>query len=225
MADDSAPESGTPLPPRWRRRKEARPQEIVDAALDVFTERGFAATRLEEIAARAGVAKGTLYLYFPNKEELFKAVIRSAIVPNLEMAERLLGDFPGPSMEILRQLIEGIGGRVMASKVGGIPKLMIAEAGNFPDLARFYFDEVIGRGFRVIGAVLERGIARGEFRPVDVSHTVRLVIAPMLMIALWRSSFEPVEGKPLDVPGLIAEHLDHLRRALEPEEIKPGGEP
>ncbi|WP_448189603.1 TetR/AcrR family transcriptional regulator [Azospirillum sp. sgz301742] len=220
MADESVPDSGTPQPPRWRRRKEARPQEIVDAALDIFAERGYAATRLEEIAARAGVSKGTLYLYFPNKEELFKAVIRSAIVPNLEMAERLLGGFPGPSMEILRQMLEGIAGRVMASKVGGIPKLMIAEAGNFPDLARFYYDEVIGRGFRVLGAVLERGIARGEFRPVNVDHTVRLIIAPMLMVALWRSSFEPVEGKPLDVAGLIAEHLDHLKRALD-----PGGEP
>jgi len=210
MSDD------TPSP-RWRRRKEARPQEIVDAALDVFTERGFAATKLEEIAARAGVSKGTLYLYFPNKEELFKAVVRSAIVPNLEMAEHLLHGFPGPSMEIMARLLEGIGGRIMASKAGGIPKLMIAEAGNFPDLARFYLDEVIGRGFRVIGAVLERGIARGEFRPVNVEHTVRLVIAPMLMIALWRTSFEPVDDRPLDVAGLLAEHLDHLRRALAAE--------
>lgn len=211
MADDALPA------PRWRRRKEARPQEIVDAALDVFTERGFAAARLDEVAKRAGVSKGTLYLYFPNKEELFKAVVRSAIVPNLEMAERLLSDFQGSSMDIMGSLLEGIGGRIMASKVGGIPKLMIAEAGNFPDLARFYLDEVIGRGFRVVGAVLERGIARGEFRAVDVGHTVRLVIAPMLMIAIWRSSFEPVEGRPLDVPGLIAEHLDHLRRALAPD--------
>ncbi|HYG91801.1 MAG TPA: TetR/AcrR family transcriptional regulator [Azospirillum sp.] len=213
MADDAAS-------PRWRRRKEARPQEIVDAALDVFTERGFAATRLDDVAKRAGVSKGTLYLYFPNKEELFKAVVRSAIVPNLEMAEHLLSDFPGPSMAIIERLLERIGGRVMASKVGGIPKLMIAEAGNFPELARFYLDEVIGRGFRVLTAVLERGIARGEFRPVNVEHTVRLVMAPMLMIALWRSSFEPVEGRPLDVPGLLKEHLDHLRRAL-----APGGEP
>ncbi|WP_431855156.1 TetR/AcrR family transcriptional regulator [Azospirillum sp.] len=222
MADDPLPGPGTP--PRWRRRKEARPQEIVAAALDVFTERGFAATRLEEIAARAGISKGTLYLYFPNKEELFKAVVRSAIVPNLEMAEHLLHDFPGSSMEILARLLEGIGGRIMASKVGGIPKLMIAEAGNFPDLARFYLDEVINRGFRVVGAVIERGVARGEFRPVNVAHTVRLVIAPMLMIAVWRSSFEPVEGRPLDVRGLLAEHLDHLRRALQPDGPPRGDE-
>lgn len=215
MTDDGFPD--TAPPPRWRRRKEARPQEIVAAALDVFCERGFAAARLEEIAARAGVSKGTLYLYFPNKEELFKAVVRTAIVPNLEMAEHLLHDFPGPSMDILAQLLEGIGARIMTSRVSGIPKLIIAEAGNFPDLARFYLDEVIHRAFRVVGAVLDRGVARGEFRPLDVGHTVRLVIAPLLMIAVWRSSFDPVEERRLDVHGLLAAHLDHLRRALAAE--------
>ncbi|HEY0838045.1 MAG TPA: TetR/AcrR family transcriptional regulator [Azospirillum sp.] len=204
-------------PPRWRRRKEARPQEIVDAALEVFADRGFAATRLEDVAARAGVSKGTLYLYFPNKEELFKAVIRSAIIPNLEMAERLLAEFPGPAFDILERLLSGIAGKVMATRVGAIPKLMIAEAGNFPELARFYYETVIARAFRVLAAVLERGIARGEFRAVDVGHTVRLVIAPVLMVALWRSSFEAVEGTPLDVEGLVRTHLDHLRRALAPD--------
>ncbi|HYH19841.1 MAG TPA: TetR/AcrR family transcriptional regulator [Azospirillum sp.] len=212
-ADPSSGPPDTPSP-RWRRRKEARPQEIVDAALDVFAERGFAATRLEDVAARAGVSKGTLYLYFPNKEELFKAVIRSAILPNLEMAERLLAEFPGSSLEILERLLLGIAGKVMATRIGAIPKLMIAEAGNFPELARFYYDTVISRAFRVIAAVLERGVARGEFRAMDVGHTVRLVIAPMLMVALWRTSFEPVEGRPLDVEGLMRTHLDHLRRAL-----------
>ncbi|HYD64361.1 TetR/AcrR family transcriptional regulator [Azospirillum sp.] len=215
-ADPSSDPSDTPLP-RWRRRKEARPQEIVDAALDVFAERGFAAARLEDVAARAGVSKGTLYLYFPNKEELFKAVVRSAILPNLEMAERLLAEFPGSSMEILERLLLGIAGKVMATRVGAIPKLMIAEAGNFPELARFYYETVIARAFRVIGAVLERGVARGEFRAMDVGHTVRLVVAPMLMVALWRTSFEPVAGGPLDAEGLMRTHIDHLRRALAPE--------
>lgn len=214
MTDEPPPAAS---PPKWRRRKEARPQEIVDAALEVFAERGYAAARLEDVASRAGVSKGTLYLYFPNKEELFKAVIRSAILPNLELAERLLAEFPGPSMDILERLLSGIAGKVMATRVGAIPKLMIAEAGNFPELARFYYDTVIARGFRVVGGVLERGIARGEFRPVEVAPTVRLVVAPMLMIALWRTSFEPVEGAPLDVDAMIRTHVDHLRRALAPE--------
>ncbi|MGQ9369731.1 TetR/AcrR family transcriptional regulator [Azospirillum sp. ST 5-10] len=207
--------------PRWRRRKEARPQEIVAAALDVFVERGFAAARIEEVARRAGVAKGTLYLYFPTKEELFKAVVRSAIVANLEDAERLLAAHAGPSMAILEQLLLAIGGRVMASRVGAIPKLVVAEAGNFPDLARFYHDEVIRRGFALIAGILERGVARGEFRPLDVGHAVRLVVAPLLLIGIWRTTFEPVTGVPTDAEGLIRAHLDHLARAFAAE----GGPP
>ena len=203
--------------PRWRRRKEARHQEIVDAGLTVFGERGFAAARLEDVAARAGVSKGTLYLYFPNKEELFKAVVREAILPNLEMAERLLAGSQGPSFAVLETLLTLFAARVLKTRAGAIPKLIIAEAGNFPDLARFYHEEVIRRAFALLSAVLERGVARGEFRPVDVDSTVRLIVAPMLMSALWRSSFEALEDRPLDVSALLKAHLDALRRALAPE--------
>lgn len=203
--------------PRWRRRKEARPREIVDAALTVFGERGFAAARLDDVAARAGVSKGTLYLYFPNKEELFKAVVRQAILPNLEVAERLLAGAQGPSFAVLETLLTLFAARVLKSRAGAIPKLIIAEAGNFPDLARFYHDEVIRRAFALLAAVLERGVARGEFRPVDVDSTVRLIVAPMLMSALWRSSFEALETHPPDVPALLSAHLDALRRTLAPE--------
>ena len=206
-----------PVAPRWRRRKEARPREIVDAALTVFGERGFAAARLEDVAARAGVSKGTLYLYFPNKEELFKAVVREAILPNLDMAERLLAGALGPSFAVLETLLTLFATRILKSRAGAIPKLVIAEAGNFPDLARFYHDEVIRRAFALLAAVLERGMARGEFRPVDVDSTVRLIVAPMLMSALWRSSFEALEDRPLDVAALLAAHLDALRRTLAPE--------
>lgn len=203
--------------PRWRRRKEARPQEIVDAALEVFSERGFAAARLDDVAARAGVSKGTLYLYFPNKEELFKAVVRAAIVPNIEMAERLLAENRDSSFAILEKLLVIMATRILRTKAGAIPKLIIAEAGNFPDLARFYYDEVIRRAFALLSAVLARGVESGEFRPLDIDSTVRLIVAPMLMSALWRSSFEALEGRPLDVPALLRAHLDHLRRALAPD--------
>jgi Transcriptional regulator len=203
--------------PRWRRRKEARPQEIVEAALAVFSERGFAAARLDDVAARAGVSKGTLYLYFPNKEELFKAVVRAAIVPNIEMAERLLAESRDSSFAILEKLLAIMATRILRTKAGAIPKLIIAEAGNFPDLARFYYDEVIRRAFALLSAVLARGVESGEFRPLDIDSTVRLIVAPMLMSALWRSSFEALEGRPLDVPALLRAHLDHLRRALAPD--------
>jgi AcrR family transcriptional regulator len=199
---------------RWRRRKEARPDEILAAALASFAERGFAATRLEDVAARAGISKGTLYLYFKGKEELFEAVVRATLVPNLERLEVLTASFKGSSARLLERLLLTIVG-VVDSRVGAIPKLVIAEAGNFPDLARFYLDEVVRRGLRLIGTILRRGIERGEFRPVDVDHTVFCVIAPMLIAALWKNSLEPHDDAPLDAQALARAHLELLLRGLE----------
>jgi AcrR family transcriptional regulator len=199
---------------RWRRRKEARPDEILAAALASFAERGFAATRLEDVAARAGISKGTLYLYFSSKEELFKAVVRATIVPNIERVEALAASFDGPSALLLERLLLAIAG-VVSSRLGAIPKLVIAEAGNFPDLARFYLAEVVRRGLGLIGTILRRGIERGEFRPVDVDRTVFCVIAPLLIAALWKNSLEAHDDAPLDTQALARAHLDLLLRGLE----------
>lgn len=199
---------------RWRRRKEARPDEILAAALESFAARGFAATRLADVAARAGISKGTLYLYFKNKEELFEAVVRATLLPNIERVEALAATFEGPSGRLLERLLLTLAG-VVSSQVGAIPKLVIAEAGNFPDLARFYLDEVVRRGLRLIAMILRRGIERGEFRPVDVDHTVFCVIAPMLIAALWKNSLEPHDDAPLDAQALAGAHLDLLLRGLE----------
>jgi AcrR family transcriptional regulator len=202
-------------PTRWRRRKEARTEEILSAALESFAARGFAATRIEDVAARAGISKGTLYLYFAGKEELFKAVVRQALLPNLVRIEALAASFEGPSAALLERLLLTVAG-VIDSRVGAIPKLVIAEAGNFPDLARFYLDEVVRRGLGLIATILRRGIARGEFRPIDVDHAVFCVIAPMLIAALWKTSLEPHdETGPLDVQALVRAHLDMLLRGLE----------
>src|SRR5918996_402229 len=199
---------------RWRRRKEARPEEILAAALASFAERGFAATRLEDVAARAGISKGTLYLYFKGKEELFEAVVRATLVPNIERLEAMAATFEGPSAVLLERLLLTFAA-VVDSRVGAIPKLVIAEAGNFPELARFYLDEVVRRGLRLIGSILRRGIGHGEFRPIDVDHAVFCVIAPMLLAALWKSSLEPYDDALLDAQALARAHLDLLLRALE----------
>ena len=201
-------------PTRWRRRKEARPDEILAAALASFAERGFAATRLEDVAARAGISKGTLYLYFKSKEELFEAVVRARLLPNLERVEALAATFEGPSRLLLERLLLTIAG-VVGSQVGGIPKLVIAEAGNFPELARFYLDAVVRRGLRLIGTILRRGIERGEFRAVDVDRAVFCVIAPMLIAALWKNSLEAYDDATLDTEALVRAHLDLLLRGLE----------
>jgi AcrR family transcriptional regulator len=201
-------------PTRWRRRKEARPEEILAAALDSFAERGFAATRLEDVAAGAGISKGTLYLYFKSKEELFKAVVRETLLPNLARVEAMAGTFEGPTASLLERLLLTIAG-ILGSRIGTIPKLVIAEAGNFPELARFYLDEVVHRGLGLIGTILRRGIERGEFRPVDVDRTVFCVIAPMLIAALWKNSLEPYgKAPPLDVEALARAHLDLLLQGL-----------
>src|SRR5262249_56109006 len=122
----------------WRRRKEAGPAEILAAALACFKERGFTATRLEDVAAKAGVTKGTIYLYYPSKEELFKAVVRGELVPNIERLEAAILDAPVPAAALLEQLCTSWVEHIVCSPISIIPKLVIAEAGKFPHLARFY---------------------------------------------------------------------------------------
>ncbi len=200
--------------PRWQRRKEARPAEIVAAALEVFVERGFAATTLAEVARRAGVTKGTIYLYFAGKAALFKAVVRETIVPVIARGEQLAAGHRGSAAELVRRLLRGWWEVIGESPLSGIPKLVMAEAGNFPALARFYYDEVIRRGHRLIARALERGIATGEFRPLDVKVAVRLAIAPLLHAANWRHSFARCTGEELDVQRYVAQHTDIFLRGI-----------
>lgn len=202
--------------PRWERRKDARPQELLAAAIDLFVERGFAATRLEDVARRAGVSKGTLYLYFENKEELFKAVVRNSIVPVIGQAESSVAEFDGHSAELLRKVLMDWWDRVGASKVSGIVKLVMAEANNFPELARFYQVEVINRGTRMISSMLERGIARGEFRAINVTQTTQVLMAPMLMLVTWKHSVGPCERGDLEPLAFLDAFLDMALHGLLP---------
>ena len=174
---------------QWQRRKAERPAEIAAAALICFAERGFAATRLDDVARRAGVTKGTLYLYFPNKEELFKAVVRQVVVPNLTRSEEIVRQSDEPAPAVLAQLIANWS-QVMATPASAIPKIVLAEAGNFPDIARFYLDEVVHRGLGLFERLLRMGVRRGDFRAMDVRNTCMCVVAPMLLGMLWRHSFE-----------------------------------
>jgi AcrR family transcriptional regulator len=175
--------------PTPRRRKDARPGELLAAALDLFVDKGFAATRLDDVAARAGVSKGTVYLYFPSKEELFKQVVRTGLLPVLEEGAVLLEQHQGPAADLLRALLFGWWERIGATRLAGIPKLMLSEAGNFPELAAFYYDTVIQRGCALLTDVLRRGMKSGEFRAVDADIAADVLIAPLLMLVLWRYSF------------------------------------
>jgi AcrR family transcriptional regulator len=204
----------SPSEPRWTRRKDARPEEITRAALELFVERGYAATRLEDVAARAGVSKGTLYLYFANKAELFKAVVREGIVSPIAEMRGLVQQFEGGSFELLRLMLRGWWERIGSQPLSGIPKLIIAEAGNFPEIARFYMAEVVEPGQAAIEEIIRRGIARGEFRPLEAKQTALLIAAPMLLAALWRNSLAPFAGTRIEEVRLLEAHLEALRRGL-----------
>lgn len=212
----------TDTKPRWERRKDARPQELLEAALEQFVERGYAATRLEDVARRAGVSKGTLYLYFENKEELFKAVVRATIVEAIGQAELDMAASDAHSGEVLRALLMRWWDQVGATKVAGITKLMMAESGNFPELARFYNDEVVERGNALIVRALERGVARGEFRPVDPQVLMPVLTAPVLMLMMWNSACLPCDGgREIDSAAYMAAFLDLTLRGLRPDAAGP----
>ena len=194
------------------RRKEARPGELLDAALDLFVEKGFAATRAEEVAARAGVSKGTLFLYFQSKEELFKAVVRENISGRFKEWNDEFAAFEGNSADMLGYCMQVWWDRVGATKASGITKLMMSEASNFPELATFYQDEVIQPGQDLIRRVLQRGIDRGEFRDMDLDYAIYSVIAPMIFLILSKhSSGVCIQGAAsLDPEKYIAVQLRHL---------------
>jgi AcrR family transcriptional regulator len=199
---------------RWSRRKDARPAELTAAALELFVERGYAATRLEDVARRAGVSKGTLYLYFDSKEALFKAVVREGLVPALERGERMLEAHRGPAAALLRELMQGWWDLIGNTPFGGLPKLMFSECRNFPELGRFYYDEVISRGYRLIEEVVERGMRSGEFRRLEVDYATRLVIAPLVLLAIWRHSFDFCDSHRLDPQRYVDHHIQLLLNGL-----------
>jgi len=198
----------TVVKPRWRRRKDARPEEIISAALEVFADRGFAATKLEDVARRAGVTKGTIYLYFENKEALFKALIRQTIVPVLAQGEELAKSFTGSARELFERLVREYWRLVGETSLVGIPKLMMAEANNFPELARFYYEEVVTRGHRLMAGVLERGIKAGEFRPVNVAVAAKLAMAPVMHAVIARKAFSACMPEGFDIASYLDTHID-----------------
>lgn len=172
-----------------QRRKEDRPGELLAAALELFVEKGFAATRLEEVASRAGVSKGTVYLYFESKEALFKAAVESAMLPALEAAEALPAQPDLTAADLLRCFVLGWWQMIGATAVGGLPKLLVAEAGNFPELAAWFHDTIIRRAQRAVGQIIRLGAERGEFRQLDVEAATHVVFAPLFAYLLWRHAF------------------------------------
>lgn len=196
-------------------RKAARPGEIAAAALDVFAQNGFAATRMADVATRAGVAKGTLYLYFPTKEDLFVAVVREALLPRLAVLEAWVTAQDGPAPSVLRGLLgQALG--LADARLAAIPRLVLAEAGRNPAIARFYAREVVTRGLGMIAGILMRGVARGEFRAIDPLAMAPAVVAPVLLALLWQDTLGRHEAGPLDPGAMVSAHVENLLRGLAP---------
>ncbi len=171
--------------PRWRRLPEERPKQILDAAFEVFAERGLASARLDDIAKRAGLSKGTIYLYFPNKEELFREVVRRTVISHIERGEREFAETSLSATDSLTTFIRSYWSFLRSPVFGPIYRLVTAELPNFPDLAQFYADEVIARGLRLIRSLLDRGIESGEFRSMNSAVAARMLTAPLMMHAFW----------------------------------------
>lgn len=201
---------------RRERRKEARPGELLDAALDLFVEKGFAATRSEEVAARAGVSKGTLFLYFPSKEELFKAVVRENISGRFAEWNQEFETFQGTSAEMVRHCMRVWLERIALTKASGITKLMISEARNFPELAAFYQQEVIRPASALIGRILQRGVDSGEFRPLDVELSTYSLVAPMVFLIMMKHSMGACapQDYALDPERYVAVQVENLLSGL-----------
>jgi AcrR family transcriptional regulator len=191
------------------RRKEARPRELLDAALDLFVTKGFTATRVEEVAVKAGVSKGTLFLYFKSKEELFEAVVRENIGNQISQGLTELESFEGTTKDMLRFAMFAWWERVGNTKASGISKLVMSEASNFPALANFYQETVIKPGRQLIRAILQRGIDRGEFRALNMDYAIYSVIAPLMFLTMWRHSVGACSTEtPLDPENYINSQAD-----------------
>jgi len=219
-------------PGKRERRKEARPGELLDAALDLFVEKGFAATRSEEVAARAGVSKGTLFLYFPSKEELFKAVVRENISGRFSEWNDEFDHFDGSTADMVRYCMKVWWERVGATRASGITKLMISEARNFPELAAFYQQEVIKPAQDLIRRILQRGVDRGEFRVLDMDYALFSITAPMVFLIMMKHSLGACapQDYPLDPERYVTSQVETLLHGLcvrveEKPEEKPENKP
>ena len=178
---------------RWQRRKEDRPEEILNAALELFTEKGFAATRMDDVAKNAGISKGTLYNYFESKESIFYAVVQEMVSPEIEKVEAMVASYTGPTDHLLRQLIRAWWTNVGETRLSAIPKIVISESGNFPELAEFFVETIVKRARKLFTAVVSRGVVSGEFNLLETQSVVRLIIAPLVYATVWQHSLQPFD--------------------------------
>lgn len=210
-----------PGEPKFRRRKSERPAEIVAAAMAVFAEKGFAAAKLDEIAARAGISKGALYLYFETKEDIFQAVVTQAVAPNLAALKAMVAAHPGPFADLVRGAAAHLAGVAQTTPLGGVVKMVIGEARNFPELARVWHDQLVAHALAALAGAVEAAQARGEVRPGNPRQYALQMVAPLLVGVIWRETFVPVGAPPFDLDALMRQHVETLLSGM----LADGGQP
>lgn len=202
--------------PKFRRRPADRPAEILAAALEVFAARGFQGARLEEVAKRAGVSKGALYLYFETKADLFRAVVTDAVSPNLERV-KAIADADLPLEQVARMALPMLARQVVGDRrITGVVKLVIAESRNHPELAAIWREAVVEPGVQLISGLIAAAQARGEVRPGDPRLFAFGLMGPMVLSMVWRETFEPVGAEPIDVVALAEQHVETALRGMRP---------
>lgn len=200
--------------PKFRRRPADRPAEILAAALEVFAERGFQGARLEEVAKRAGVSKGALYLYFETKADLFRAVVTDAISPNLAHV-KALASAAVPFEQAARMGVGMLARTVVTDRrITGVVKLVIAESRNHPELATIWHETVVEPGLQLMSGLIAAAQGRGEIRPGDPRLFAMGLMGPMVLSMVWRETFEPIGAPSLDVVALAEQHLDTVLRGM-----------
>ena len=200
--------------PKFQRRAEDRPREICAAALAVFAEKGFAAAKLDEIAKRAGVSKGTLYLYFKDKEQLFRAVVRDNVSPNIDQVREAMLNADLPFAQIVPMFLAKLSSVASTMPLGAVVKMVIGESGNFPELAKVWHDQVVSKALAVLVALIEKAQAKGEVRPGDPRFHAFTLMGPMLMGIIFREVLQPAGGAPVDIEALARQHAETVLAGL-----------
>jgi AcrR family transcriptional regulator len=210
--DNAMKEQDKAAPHERTRRKEARPQELIDAGIAEFAERGFAGTRLEDVAKRAGVVKGTIYRYFKDKEALFDAAIRSKAPPGLEMVEQMIEEFTGTTEELLTFFVSQVYSEIVDSETRALVRIILSEGARFPSLAKLYYEATFARGRPILEKVIARGVERGEVYADHARLLPLMLMGPALMASIWKMTFDQFESLPSQ--DMLDAHLELLRRGV-----------
>lgn len=193
-------------------QKEARRVAIIDAALDAFTQQGFTATKLDDVAERAGIGKGTIYLYFDSKENLFEEVVRQTLFPMRDAAEAYVANFTGSASDLLASHLRNFYAAMNNPRIPPLMAMISSEALRFPAIAAFFYEEIISKSYQMLRSIIQRGIETGEFRPDADTLYLQLLTAPVLISVNWNLQFR--QQAPIVIEDYSRMHIDFVLRAL-----------